>query len=197
MIPRYKVDMYQGADWRPKLNWYGGGLFMGPIEEIDPGYPTKIRVTAHGLPSASDTPVIISGVEGMTILNSKELAILQASRVDADYFTMPISTVACEWVVGTGEITYYKPTDISAYTAFRGKLRSRVYKSDTLADMTEANGKIIITDNDAGIELNLTAAETALLDFTHGYVDVEGVDAGDQVHRIFALDINFIRESTR
>lgn len=196
-VPRYELPMYQGADWTPKLNWYGGGIFMAPIEEIDPGYPTVIRCTAHGLPTASDTPVIISGVEGMPILNSKDLAILQATYVDADHFSMPVSTVACEWVVGTGEITYYKPTDISGYTAFRGTLRSRVHKNTALATLTEANSKIIITDNDAGIQLKLTAVETEALDFTRGYIDVEGVDAGGAVHRIFSIDVNFVRESTR
>ena len=196
MIPHYEVPMYQGSDWTPTLNWLAGGIFMGPIEEITPGYPTKIRVTSHGLPTTSNIPVIISGVEGMDILNSKELAIFQATRVDDDHFTMPISTVACEWVVGTGEITYYKPTDISNMT-FRAKLRSRVHKGTVLAELTTANGKIIDVDEAASIQLKLVAAETELFNFTTGYIDVEAVGSGGEVYPVFSMSIPLIRESTR
>ena len=197
MVPHYEVDMYQGSDWTPKLNWLGGGLFRAPIEEIDPGYPTKIQVTAHGLPSNEALPLIVSGVEGMEILNSKELAIMRASYVDANHFTLPISTVACEWIVGTGEVTYHKPTDISSMS-FRGTLRARVHKGTALAELTTANGKIIDTHDDAGIQLKLTAAETALLNFTQAYINVEAVASpGGEVYPVFSLTVNLVRESTR
>jgi hypothetical protein len=194
--PHYKIEMLQGADWKPTLNWYAGGVFRAPIEEIDPGYPTKIQVTAHGLPDQSPTPVIISGVEGMDILNSKNLAIMHATYIDEDHFAMPVSTVACEWVIGTGEITYYQPTDITDMT-FRAQLRSRVHKGEILADLTTANGKIITVENDASIQLFLTAAETAALKFTKAYLDCEAIDAVGGVQRVFSLDIDMIREGTR
>ena len=197
-VPHYEIEMYQGADWKPTLNWYAGGLFRAPIEEIDPGYPTKLQVTAHGLPTVSATPVIISGIEGqnMTILNSKNLAIMHATRLDDDHFTMPISTIKGEWVVGTGEITYYRPTDITGMT-FRAKLRSRVHNGTVLADLTTANGKIIAIADDASIQLNLTGAETELLNFTRGYLDCEAVDSTGGIQRVFSLTVNLIREATR
>lgn len=196
-VPHYKVEMLQGADWTPTLNWYAGGVFRAAIEEIDPGYPTKIQVTQHGLPSASPTPVIISGVEGpnMTILNSKDLAIMLATRLDDDHFEMPISTIKGEWVIGSGEITYYKPKDIVGWT-FRAKLRSRVHKGTVLADLTTANGKIIANTNDASIQLYLTAAETAALSFTQAYLDCEATN-GAGVERVFSLTVDMNREATR
>lgn len=196
MIPHYEINMLQGADWKPTLNWYAGGIFMAPIEEITPGYPTKIRVTGHGLPTVSPTPVIISGVEGMEILNSKDLAILRATRVDDDHFTMPCSTVKCEWIVGSGEMTYYMVTDITGMT-FRSKLRSRVHNGTVLAELTTENGKIIANADDASIQLLLTGAETELLQFTKGYLDCEAVDAQGGIQRVFSLTVNLIRESTR
>lgn len=195
-VPVYKVQMYQGSTWTPTVNWYGGGPFYAPIEEIDPGFPTTIRVTGHQLPSVSSTPVVISGVEGAEILNSKDLAIFRASRVDDDHFTLPISTVACEWVVGTGEMSYWLPTDFTDMT-FRAKLRSRVHKNEVLADMTTANGKIISNADDASIQLLLTDAETAALSFTKAYLDCESVHPVAGVRRVFSMDVEMIRESTR
>ena len=64
MTPRFELDMEQGATFNYTFHWYAGGKFMAPIEEIIVGYPTIIKVTAHGLPTISDTPVIISGVDG-------------------------------------------------------------------------------------------------------------------------------------
>lgn len=198
-VPNYHVPMYQGSDWSPKVNWYAGGLFMGAIEEIDPGYPTKLQVTGHQLPSASETPVILSGIEGegMTILNSKDLAILRATRLDDDHFTMPVSTIKGEWVVGTGEITYYLPKDISVFSEFRATLRTRVHKDAVLATLTTGNSKIVTNTNDASIQLNLTAAETAALSFTRAYLNCEAVTAGGGVEPVFFMTIDLIRETTR
>lgn len=197
-VPHYEVPLIQGADWTPTLHWYAGGPFMAALEEIDPGYPTKIKVTSHGLPQVSATPVIISGVEGMEILNSKDLAILHASYVDDDHFSLPASTIGREWVIGTGELTYFQPTDISGMT-FRAKLRSRVHNGEVLAEMTTANGGIITVEEDASIQLFLSSVDTAALSFTRGYVDVEAVTAGspDIVQRVFSLSVDLIRESTR
>lgn len=195
--PHFKLHMKQGADWTPTLNWYGGGIFMAPIEEIDPGYPTKIQVTGHGLPQVSATPVIISGVEGMGVLNSKDLAVLRATYVDANHFTMPVSTVKNEWIVGTGEITFYKPTDVSQFTEFRATLRSRVFKGTELATFTDSDSSIIVTADDASIQLYLTAVQTAALDFTKAYIDCEAVTAAGGVTPVFSADVYMERESTR
>jgi len=117
MTPRFELDMEQGATFNYTFHWYAGGKFMAPIEEITVGYPTRIKVTAHGLPTISDTPVIISGVDGCEILNSKDTGIEEAIYVDADHFDMPQSTVADKWVPGTGEMTYHQPSDITGFTA--------------------------------------------------------------------------------
>jgi hypothetical protein len=174
MIPHFDLDMQQGSDWAAGFNWYGGGKFMAPIEEIDPGYPTKIRVTGHLLPSISDTPVILSGVQGMEILNSKRTGIELCTRIDDDYFSVPISTVAQEWLLGTGEITYYRPTDITGYTA-RCHFRKRWHDPNFIKELTSANGRILLTVEDAGIQLQLTAEDTAAFTFDKCVFDVEMV----------------------
>lgn len=195
-IPTFHLPMAQGTDWATTFNWYGGGKFLAPIEEIDPGYPTRIRVTSHLLPTVSSTPIIISGVIGMEILNSKDTGVELCDREDADYFTVPISTVAKEWVLGTGEITYWQPTNITSYTA-RCHLRKKWYSTTYLQELTTENGGIVLTANDASIQLQLTAVQTAALDFDTCYFQVEMISPGGIVARVAQGSITMDREITK
>jgi len=194
--PVFEVEMQQGADFNATVNWYGGGVFRGPIEEIDPGYPTKVRVSAHGLPSSSDTPVIISGVQGAEILNSVDRGIELCTRVDADYFTVPISTVPCEWVVGTGEITFHQPSNLAGFTA-RCALRSKPYSGSIIHTFTTENSGIVLDANDGSILLTTTAAVTAGLLFGRAYGDVELISGAGLVTRVFRIEVPFSRETTK
>ena len=194
--PLFETEMEQGANWSAIVNYYGGDTFMAPIEEIDPGYPTQIRVSTHLLPTSSDTPVIISGIQGMDGLNSVNSGVQLCERVDADYFTVPLSTVGCEWVVGTGEITWHQPFPLSGYTA-RCVLRSKWYSGVKIAEYTTALGNAIIDTNDGSITLTNTAVETADMTFTKAYGDIEVVAAGGNVVRVARLAVTLSRETTK
>lgn len=191
-IPEFELDMERGADFEATINWYGGGTFRAPIEEIDHGYPTTVRVSAHGLPSSSETPVIISGVQGAVILNSRNTAIDLCGRVDDDHFTVPVSTVACEWVVGTGEITYSKPTDITNYTG-SCVLRAKWYSGATIHTFSTALTTMVLDANDGSVLITATAAETAALDFVKAYGDIELISPAGKKTRVARLIINLHR----
>lgn len=190
------LTMAQGSTWATSFNWYGGGKFLAPIEEIDPGYPTRIKVSSHLLPSITGTPVIISGVEGMEILNSKNTAIELVDRVDDDWFLIGISTVAKSWVVNTGEITYYRPTVITDFTA-RCQFRKYWHSKTVLAELTTENGGIVLTEEDAGIQLQCTAEQTAAFNFDRCVFDVEMISPGLAVTRVAQGTIYLDRERTR
>jgi hypothetical protein len=128
MTPEFAIDIEQGTTFQHTFHWYGGGKFMAPIEDIQVGYPTVITVTGHMLNSVSPTPVIISGVEGCPDLNSEDTGIEPATRNDADTFQMPVSTVGDTWKEGTGEITYFMPTDLTGYTG-RMQIRKNWYST--------------------------------------------------------------------
>lgn len=194
--PVFEVEMQQGADWNCTVNWYGGGTERAVIEELDPGYPTRIRVTAHGLPTSSDTPIIISGVQGVEMVNSSDTGVELCARVDDDYFDVPVSSRGCEWVIGTGEITWSKPSDITSYTA-RAKLRKNRHSATVIHEYTTENGGIVLDANDASIKLVNTAAETAAMSFTEAMVDVELVSPGGAVTRTHTLLVTFNRETTK
>ena len=200
MTPRFDLDMEQGATFNYTFHWYAGGKFMAPIEEITVGYPTRIKVTAHGLPSVSDTPVILSGIitdgKDGSILNSHDTGIEEAIYIDADYFDMPQSTVGQEWCKGSGELTYHTPSDITGFTA-RMHIREKWHSITPIVELTTENGGITLTVEDASIELTLLPAATALYTFNKAVYDIELISPGGEVTRIIEGTITLYKEVTK
>lgn len=194
--PQFELDMEQGATFNYTFHWYAGGKFMAPIEEITVGYPTRIKVTGHGLPTISDTPVIISGVVGADILNSHDLGIDEAIYVDADHFDMPQSTVADTWECGTGEITYHKPSDITNFTA-RMQIREKWHSKDFIHELTTENGGITLTVEDASIEITVNPADTESFTFNKAVYDIEMISPGGDITRIIEGTITLHKEVTK
>ena len=194
--PRFELDMEQGATFNYTFHWYAGGKFMAPIEDITVGYPTRIKVTAHGLPTISDTPVILSGISGAEILNSHDLGIDEAIYVDADHFDMPQSTVADVWACGTGEVTYHKPSDITGFTA-RMQIREKWHSTNFIHELTTENGGIVLTVEDASIEITVTPADTSTFTFNKAVYDIEMIAPGGQITRIIEGTITLSKEVTK
>jgi len=194
--PIFNLTMEQGAYWTNTFNWYGGGKQMAPIEEVLEGYPTILTVTAHGLPTVSDTPVIVSGVEGVAQLNSTDTGIELATRLDANTFSMPISTVGEIATPGKlGEITWYAPSIITGYTA-RCTIRKNWHSTTSIAELTTANGGCVVVEADASVQLIVTAAATAAFTFVDAVYDVELVPPGGDIVRLLQGSIHLSREIT-
>lgn len=194
--PRFDWVIDQGADFNFQFNWYGNGVFMAPIEDIREGYPTRIKVTGHGLPSISDTPVIISGVEGCEPLNSVDRGIARMSYVDADWFDCPQSTVNKDWINNTGEITYNKPSLLTDWTA-RMQLRRRWHDVDFLHEATTENGGITLTGDDGGIAIYLHRDVTRTFVFAKAFYDIELIDSLGTVVRVLEGTVRLAREISR
>jgi hypothetical protein len=195
-IPNFPLDIAQGATFSNTFHWYAGDTFMAPIEEIIVGYPTIIKVTAHGLPSVSDTPVILSGIDGCEILNSKDLGIDEAIYIDADHFKMRASTVKDCWGVGSGEITWIEPTDITGFTA-RMQIREKWHSTAFIHELTTENGGITLRVADAAIILEISPAVTETFKFNQAVYDVEMISPGADVTRIFEGIVTLHKEVTK
>lgn len=194
ITPQFHLYIEQGIDFNHTFQWLNGGLFMAPIELIEEGYPTVVTVTGHGLPTLADHPVIISGVEGIQRLNSEDTEIPYATRLSDDKFSLPISSVGKEWVPGTGELTYHKPTDITNFTA-RCVIRRNWYESTPIHEMTTANGGIILIPSIGGIQLYIPKATTAAFSFRNAVYDVDLIDAaGTTEYRVFKGPVSLERE---
>lgn len=193
--PSYHLDMEQGASFVNTFQWLAGGKFIAPIDDIQLGYPTLITVTGHGLNSRTPHPVIISGVEGCPDLNSQDTGISLATRIDEDVFSMPVSTVADEWEGGTGEITYFLPTDLTGYTG-EMKIRKNWHSTEVIHTISTAAGTMILTPEDGSIEISIAAIDTALFTFVNAVFDID-LTVGAHVARPIKGTIRLHKEITK
>lgn len=205
-IPEFPLHIQQGADFDHTLNWYGGGKFIAPIEDLEVGYPTIITVTGHGLNATSPTPVVISGADGLddegrTVelrnLNSVDTGIDLGSRVDDNRFSMPVSTVGEIWKPGTGEITYWRPSDIDGWS---GELRIRKnwHSQTILHTISTALGTMTLDGSDGSIRLQIPASVTAGFAFFGAVYDLDldtsGTFGNGTITRVFRGPVKLHRD---
>jgi hypothetical protein len=87
--------------------------------------------------------------------------------------------------------------DLSGATA-RMHVRATVATTTTLLELTESNGRALITDAAAGeITLLVSAATTALLSFASAVYDLEIEYAGGVVERVLEGNMKLSKEVTR
>lgn len=194
-VKNIPIEIKQGATFRKKFNWYGGGLMIREIEDVAEGCPTTVTVTAHGLPAGAKTPIYIQDVKGARSLNSDGKEVV-ATYVDADSFTVPAATRDETYKTGTGCIHYYIPKPLTDWVA-RMDIRESIDDVTTLVSLTSAGGDIIITISTAEIEVIIDADVTAALDFDSGVYDLELEDSQGEVTRLIEGNVAFIKEVTR
>jgi len=194
--PVFPLFIEQGVDFVHEFLWLGGGKFIAPIEDIEVGYPTVIKVTNHGLNTLQvPIPIIISGVDGCPDLNSEATEIESGVRIDADHFSVPVSTVADIWVPGTGEITYFKPTNLTGYSG-KMQIRKNWHSEEVLHEISTALGTMVLTPSTGGIRLSIDKDDTVDLDFINGVYDVD-LEIGGFATRVFRGPVTLLTEITK
>lgn len=202
--PQFHLVWEPGASFLHTWNWYGGGAFYAPIEDIRRGVPTQIKVTGHGLPTLSPTPVFISDVaspedvpeeDGMRRLNTEYSGLLRATVVDADWFELPVNTNRMDWDNTTGYLAYSKPSNYDGWQA-RMMIRKR-WNTPVLHESSTANGQITLNSNDGSISVNIPPEETELLTFGHAVFQVEVFQPGGVVVRPLAGTLKTSHEVVR
>ena len=86
--------------------------------------------------------------------------------------------------------------DLSTYTA-RMHLRESSDSSSTLIELTNGNGRITLGQSDPNIILELTAGDTASLDFDYAFYDLEVVSSSATVSKVLRGSVKLIREFTK
>lgn len=88
------------------------------------------------------------------------------------------------------------PIDLSTYTA-RMQLRESSDSSSSLIELTNTNGRITLGQADPNIVLELTAGDTASLDFDYAFYDLEVVSSSATVSKVLRGSVKLIREFTK
>jgi hypothetical protein len=180
MVPDIPLHIERGTSFDNTLQWLGGGKFIGPIEDLLPGFPTTIRITAHSLNASSP--------------------IANATRVDADWFTVPVATVGEIWVPGTGEIAHFLPANI---TGWGGECNIRKnWHSPVLHTISTALGTMTLDGTDGSVRLQIASNVTDTIELVSGVYDIDLWSAGgarptdgSTITRVFKGPVFFHRDS--
>jgi hypothetical protein len=192
------IEIVQGSQFVKSAHWYGGGKTYDTIDGVAVGHPTIITVTGHQLPSTSPTPISIDGIKGTArVLNTgpNDCDMVLATYIDANSFSVPVPTVGKVYTSGTGYIEWYKPKDLTNYTA-RMQIRGDVDDTATLVSLTSP-GDIAISLTDARITVTIATSVTEALDFDNAVYDLELVDASSEATRILEGEVELRKEVTR
>lgn len=193
ITPQFHLYIEQGVNFSHTFQWLNAGMFMAPIELIEEGYPTVITVTAHGLNNVSAHPVIISGVQGIENFNSSDTEMPFATYIDANTFSVPLSSVGQTWEPGTGELTYHKPTDLTGWTG-RCVIRKNWWSDTAIHEISTALGTMTLIPEIGGIQLDIAKTVTAAFTFRNAVYDVDLSDPSGNEYRVFKGPITLERE---
>lgn len=208
MVPELPLHIEAGTSLDHTLQWFGGGKFIAPIEDITAGYPTVITVTGHSLNNLSPTPVIISGVNAideddneyeMRNINSIDTGIDLATYIDVNSFSMPVSTVGEIWNNNSGEITHWLPSNI---TGWGGECNIRKnWHQPVLHTISTALGTMTLNGTDGSVRLQIASNVTDTIDMVNGVYDIDlwpGGGArptdGSEITRVFKGPVTMHRD---
>ena len=196
-VAKLDLTIIQGATFTKAINWYGGGKVCKQIEDLVPGCPTTITITAHGLPTISETPVFIKHVKGATRANTKPDSPAVATYIDVDSFYVDVDTVGQTYTASTGLVTYFAPKNLLNYTA-RMQIREELDDTTVILELTSPDD-ITISLEDAKITMTIDSDVTAGLEFETAVYDLELLDDSvpPVVTRLVAGEIELCKEVTR
>jgi hypothetical protein len=180
MVPDFPLNIEAGTSFDHTLQWLGGGKFIAPIEDLEVGYPTKIKVTGHQLNAVSPSPMYISGVNAldedgnpreMRNINSKFNDVANATRVDDDWMTIPMATVNETWEEGSGEIAHFLPSNIDGWGG-ECNIRKNWF-SPVLHTISTVLTTMTLNGTDGSIQLQIASNVTGTIDLVSGVYDID------------------------
>jgi hypothetical protein len=167
LTPEVTLNVESGVNFNHTFQWLAGGVFMAPIEVIEVGYP----------------------------INSTNLKVPLCTYIDANTFSLPETSVGKDWVEGTGEITYLKPTPLTGYTGVC-VIKKHWFSSTAIHTLTTENGGMVLGTVDGSIQLLIPKATTASFTFRNAVYDVDLSTAGGYETRVFKGNVVNHREAS-
>ena len=194
---RINYKIYQGSTFTESLRWESETKAYAPISAITKAAPCVITTTsAHTVPL--NWRVRVTGVTGMRDINNV---------ADTDYYLVTSKTTntvtlnqvnSADYAAYTsgGILSWNLPVPITGYTA-QMQIRETLESTTVIAELTTANGRIVIEPVNSVISINLTAALTATFNFDSAVYSMELTDAQSNVFQFLNGSLSLIKEVTR
>jgi hypothetical protein len=161
-------------------------MTWAPITDIDQSAPVRITAVDHGLPDEWKAAVV--GVKGMKEINADSLALSSAftrvTVIDDDTIEFNhINAAVFKPYISGGHLVYYTPFDFTIYTGARMQVKDKV-GGDELALFTTDDDTLELDNTNKILWINMTAADSAALDFKTAVFDIELVAGSGAVRAI-------------
>ena len=194
---RITITIRKGETVRPPIRIESDEWDYAPITTIENTAPVRIAATSHGIPDGWRAAVMNAKV--LTEMNAennppKDSELRKIARIDAN--TVEINDINAAGfkthTASTGQLAFYKPLDLSGFTAARMDVKDKI-GGTVIASFNTTDGTLEIDLASDALWLNLTPTESAIV--AKEYVtDIEMVSATGEVTPICTADSAFVVE---
>lgn len=194
MSTKVNLKITQGSTYSVPIRWESAEKVYKAISSINKSAPIEINTTeAHGIPNG--WRVKLSNIVGMKELNTGECFIVD-KVLPGSFQINSINALNYSSYSGGGVVEYNKPVPLVGVTG-RMQIRPKVTSDVVLLELNTDNGGVVVDDTNNIIHINITAEETALLDFSTAMYSLELVDAAAKVTQLISGSITLLKEVTR
>jgi hypothetical protein len=192
---KISFKVYQGSTFSEVLRWESPTKVYKNISGITQAAPIVITTSsAHGVPP--NWRIKVTNVLGMTDINSTDNYQIATDVTSTTISINTINSLGYKAYVSGGVVEYNQPVDLTGYTG-RMQIRSDIDSATVIAELTSANGGVLIDNTLKTITLNIPASTTAQFTFTSAVYDLELVSAGNQVTQFCGGILTLYKEVTR
>jgi hypothetical protein len=191
----YKI--YQGSTFTESLRWESETKQYAPISAITQAAPCVITTTsAHTVPI--NWRVRVTGAVGMKDINTiaDDGYYLVTSKTTNTVTLNQVNSAAYAAYTGSGILSWNMPVPLTGYTA-QMQIRETLESPTVIAELTTANGRIVIDSTNSVISINLPATLTATFNFDSAVYSMELTDSQSNVFQFVNGSISLVKEVTR
>lgn len=191
---KINFKIYQGSTFKEVFRWESSTKTYVPITAITKAAPCVVSTSVpHEMPQGWRFKV--SNVLGMKEINSDSVY-HTAHSVTSDTVTInSLNSLAFSTYTSDGILEYNQPVDLANTTA-RMQLREKLESTTPILELTTENGGIIIDNVLKTISIYISAADTALLNFSSAVYSLEIVK-NSEVTPFLTGSVSLVKEVTR
>ena len=191
----YKI--YQGSTFTETLRWESQLKKYANISAITKAAPCVITTSAaHGVPL--NWRIWVKGAGGMKDINSSDddNYYIVTSKTSDTLTLQQINSSGYTAYTAGGVVEYNTPIPLAGYTA-QMQIRESLESSTIIAELTSANGGILIDVANNTISINISSAITTNFTFDTAVYSCELTDSSSRVVPFLRGNMTLIKEVTR
>lgn len=194
---KINFKIYQGTTFRQDLRWESETKVYVPITSISKSAPIEITVADPVLLPPVGWRVRITNVQGMKEINMPEDQYQLITDIDNNIVILnQVNSIGYTAYTSGGVLEYNSPVKFTGYAA-RMQIRKKLKDPEVVLNLTTENGGIVFDEEFQTISINITAEQTALLNFTQAVYDLEFITVSGTIIRFAEGNLILKSEVTR